>query len=89
MPYGMGFARGFGFRGCSREWPYIGRGKGGLPRCLAYGLPYDTNVTGRLPGIATSEVDLLKGHARTLKQQLETIELRIQGLEKEKEEKTK
>jgi len=38
---GMGFGRGFGsrggmgfgFRGSSPPWPYIGRGRGGLPRC--------------------------------------------------------
>ena len=44
MPYGFGYGRGFGFRGSSPPWPYIGRGRGGLPRC-AYpgaiaGYPY-------------------------------------------------
>jgi hypothetical protein len=87
MPYGTGFARGFGFRGCSPEWPYIGRGRGGLPRCLAYRLPYHADVTGRLPEIVAAEVDSLKSQARTLKQQLEAIESRIQDLEKEKEVK--
>ena len=29
MPYGYGF----GFRGASPPWPYVGRGRGGLPRC--------------------------------------------------------
>lgn len=29
MPNGYGF----GFRGSSPPWPYIGRGRGGLPRC--------------------------------------------------------
>ena len=24
---------GYGFRGCSPPWPYVGRGRGGLPRC--------------------------------------------------------
>ena len=24
---------GFGFRGGSPPWPYVGRGRGGLPRC--------------------------------------------------------
>jgi hypothetical protein len=33
MPYG----RGFGFRGWSPAWPFVGRGRGGLPRCWAYG----------------------------------------------------
>jgi hypothetical protein len=34
--YGRGFGRGgwgFGFRGSSPPWPYIGLGRGGLPRC--------------------------------------------------------
>lgn len=35
MPYGLGYGRGrgFGFRGSSPPWPYVGRGRGGLPRC--------------------------------------------------------
>jgi hypothetical protein len=36
--YGRGFRRGgggwgFGFRGSSPPWPYVGLGRGGLPRC--------------------------------------------------------
>jgi hypothetical protein len=31
--FGYGRAMGFGFRGSSPPWPYIGRGRGGLPRC--------------------------------------------------------
>jgi hypothetical protein len=27
---------GFGFRGSSPPWPYVGRGRGGLPRCGYY-----------------------------------------------------
>ena len=30
---GRGGGWGFGFRGSSPPWPYIGRGRGGLPRC--------------------------------------------------------
>jgi hypothetical protein len=30
---GFGGGMGFGFRGSSPPWPYIGRGRGGLPRC--------------------------------------------------------
>lgn len=35
MPYGFGFrgGSGFGFRGSSPPWPYVGLGRGGLPRC--------------------------------------------------------
>ena len=35
--FGRGFGRrggrGFGFRGASPPWPYVGLGRGGLPRC--------------------------------------------------------
>lgn len=35
---GRGFGRGmgFGFRGASPPWPYVGLGRGGLPRCGYY-----------------------------------------------------
>ena len=35
MPNGFGFRGGwgFGFRGSSPPWPYVGLGRGGLPRC--------------------------------------------------------
>ena len=46
MPNGFGGGRGagrgfrggmgFGFRGSSPPWPYVGRGRGGLPRCGYY-----------------------------------------------------
>jgi hypothetical protein len=31
--FGRGGGMGFGFRGASPPWPYVGRGRGGLPRC--------------------------------------------------------
>lgn len=46
MGFGFGRGAGFGFRGASPPWPYVGRGRGGLPRCgyffrrvAAYPLP--------------------------------------------------
>jgi len=30
---GLGRGMGFGFRGASPPWPYVGIGRGGLPRC--------------------------------------------------------
>jgi len=34
MPYGFGRGGwGFGFRGSSPPWPFVGVGRGGLPRC--------------------------------------------------------
>ena len=33
MGRGFGRGMGFGFRGSSPPWPYVGIGRGGLPRC--------------------------------------------------------
>ena len=33
MGGGFGGGMGFGFRGSSPPWPFVGRGRGGLPRC--------------------------------------------------------
>ena len=38
---GRGYGAGFGFRGASPPWPYVGRGRGGLPRCWAGGSYYE------------------------------------------------
>ena len=86
----MGYGRGFGFRGSSPLWPYIGRGRGGLPRCLSPGLwegatPYATPWTAPYWPTPNREEELgaLKEQADIMKQQLEGIESRIQELEKE------
>ena len=58
MYYGPGFGRGFGygrgmgfgFRGSSPPWPYVGIGRGGLPRCWAYG-GYGRRVPAYAPGM--------------------------------------
>ncbi len=34
------YGRGFGFRGFSPPWPFVGLGRGGLPRCWYYAYPY-------------------------------------------------
>ena len=31
--FGRGMGMGLGFRGMSPPWPYVGLGRGGLPRC--------------------------------------------------------
>jgi hypothetical protein len=83
MAYGYG--RGFGFRGASPAWPYVGRGRGGLPRCWHPGVwggaafpttaPYWPTPTGG------DELGFLKEQADAMKQQLEDIESRIRELE--------
>ena len=83
----MGYGRGFGFRGAAPAWPYIGRGRGGLPRCWYPGMyagfvPY--TAPWMTPGWSIPvgrELDILKQQAETIKAQLEDIEQRIQELE--------
>lgn len=84
MQYGYG--RGFGFRGASPPWPYIGHVRGGLPRCWHLGLwgaafyappvPYPPMPTRQ------EELGFLKNQAEAIKSQLEDIECRIQKIEK-------
>ena len=54
---GFGGGMGFGFRGASPPWPYVGTGRGGLPRCgyfligagASATLPYQPPFCGREP----------------------------------------
>ena len=83
----MTYGRGFGFRGASPSWPYVGRGRGGLPRCRYPGLAgpargYSRGFYGsfQAPG-RDQELDFLRGESETLKRQLDEIESRITKLE--------
>jgi hypothetical protein len=87
MVYGYG--RGFGFRGSSPPWPYIGRGRGGLPRCRYPGLrggafPYAAagTVPYRTAANRGDELSFLKEQADIMKREMADIERRIQELEK-------
>jgi hypothetical protein len=97
MGRGSGGGMGFGFRGSSPPWPYVGLGRGGLPRC-GYFLsgagapppwPYQTPAT---PGYAPytpemtkeQELSYLKNQAEAIKEQLGEIESRMLDLEAEK-----
>ena len=65
---------GFAFRGTSPSWPYIGRGRGGLPRCQS---PEVTTVT------REQELDSLKKQAGVMKSELNRIESRISELQED------
>jgi NAD-dependent dihydropyrimidine dehydrogenase PreA subunit len=82
---GGGGGFGFGFRGASPPWPYVGRGRGGLPRCWYPGLfTTPTSVSyGGYPAQVTKEeeTDFLKEEAKAIKRQLKDIEARIKELE--------
>ena len=73
--------KGFGFRGPSHSWPYIGRGRGGLPRCCDPELWSRTDYTEPVSS-RVDEVESTKDLVDSLKQQIENIESRLQGLEK-------
>jgi len=94
--YGRRGGMGFGFRGSSPPWPYVGLGRGGLPRCgyflrgstpyPSYGAP--TATLGAIPFAPQmtpeQELDFLKNQAQAIKGQLEQIEARTRDLESEK-----
>ena len=86
MTYGYG--GGMGFRGASPEWPYIGRGRGGLPRCwhssLYRGVTYPTQTSQWSIPTSDEELGYLKNQANSMKHQLEEIESRIKVLEEKK-----
>jgi len=83
----MYYRYGFGFRGASPPWPYVGRGRGGLPRCWYPGLggatvPYAAPAPYWTAPTHEQELGFLKTQAEATKRQLEDIERRIQELEK-------
>jgi len=77
---------GLGFRGASPPWPYVGVGRGGLPRCRYPGA-FAASPYARAPmsdaSRMTREQDLgfLKEEADALKRHLADIEASIRGLE--------
>jgi len=93
---GSGGGMGFGFRGASPPWPYVGRGRGGLPRCgyylsgagapqaAFYGQPATPGYAPFTPPTGEVELDYLKNQAEAVKGQLEQIETRMHELEDEK-----
>lgn len=105
MPYGYGrgFGRGwgmgFGFRGSSLPWPFVGRGRGGLPRCgYFYGAapvpppawaypphPAGMPMASYAPSMTKEEeLDYLADQAKAIKDEFERIETRINELESKK-----
>lgn len=86
--FGRGFSRGrgagFAFRGSSPSWPYVGRGRGGLPRCWYPGAvaapPYAPVLP--YPPPTQEEVDWLKRQAEAIKAELNQVETRMRDLEK-------
>jgi hypothetical protein len=97
MPNGYRCGRGgFGFRGFSPPYPYVGRGRGGLPRCrypgATWGAPYygwaaAPDSAPYAPSASRErKLDFLKEEASSVKAHLDEIEARINELEKEKKQ---
>jgi hypothetical protein len=98
MPYGFGLGRGagrgfsggmgFSFRGSSPHWPYVGIGRGGLPRCgyyLSAILGSPANWPFFTPRVTPEqELDFLRNQAEAIRGQLEEIERRMCELVDEK-----
>jgi hypothetical protein len=87
---GRSGGRGIGFRGCSPPYPYLGRGRGGLPRCQypeSFLSARDTPwLTYRAQRPQEQELDVLKKQSQEIKKELETVESRIRDLEADKKE---
>ncbi|MFC2036097.1 DUF5320 domain-containing protein [Chloroflexota bacterium] len=86
---GRGGGAGFGFRGTSPSWPYVGKGRGGLPRCWYPGVamassypPVSSVYSPQMP--REQEIDWLKSQAEIAKAELNQVEARIQDLESAK-----
>ena len=81
----MYYRHGFGFRGASPPWPYVGRGRGGLPRCWypgATAFPYAPSPVPYTPGVTREqELSFLKDEAEAIRRHMEDIEARIKELE--------
>jgi len=86
--FGRGFGRGrgagFGFRGSSPSWPYVGKGRGGLPRCWYPAVvagPAYAPVWPYSPLTQEDEVDWLKRQAEAIKAELDQVETRIRDIQ--------
>jgi hypothetical protein len=87
---GRSSGRGIGFRGCSPPYPYVGRGRGGMPRCQYPGAFFPIRDTTwpiyRYQIPQEQELDVLKKQAQDIKKELEIVESRIHDLEADKKE---
>lgn len=91
---GPGGGMGLGFRGSSPPWPYVGMGRGGLPRCgyVPHGViapSYQPLARARAAAYAPfsapinkeEELSYLKDQAQAIKERLDNIESGMYDLE--------
>ncbi len=77
---GRGGGAGLGFRGSTPPWPYVGRGRGGLPRCRYYigdGAP----MAGLRPRFTAGGQMSREDELAYMKGEVERLQARIRDLE--------
>jgi hypothetical protein len=87
MPYGRGFGMGGGFRGDYAQWPYVGRGRGGLPRCGYFFASQANLQQGYIypaPCVPVNNLEMMKNAAANLRDRLAKMQSRISELEQQK-----
>ena len=88
---GPGRGMGLGFRGASPPWPYVGRGRGGLPRCWHFfggaahhglwrGAPFYWPATAT-PGYAPYPAGTSEDEVSYLREQADAIKADLEGIE--------
>ncbi len=89
MVYGFGRGSGhrggagFGFRGSSPPSPYVGRGRGGKPRC-GYLIHNKEPEGSRSPEMdREQEIAFLRSQAEAIRKELNQVETRIKDQEAE------
>ena len=93
-----GGGRGLAFRGSSPAWPYVGRGRGGLPRCMSpsvqggwsywqqgWATPAAAPATYGPQMSREQEIESLKSEQQFIKNRLEQIDARLQEMEKQED----
>jgi len=92
MGFGFGRGMGFGFRGASPPWPYVGIGRGGLPRCgyffrdvaayqpSMYGAPF-YGPAAATPGYVPYAAPTSEEEISYLRDQAEAIRTELDGIE--------
>ncbi len=89
---GSGRGMGFGFRGASPPWPFVGRGRGGLPRCGGFSrgvAVYPPSMYGdpvygpaaATPGYAPYAAPTSEKEISYLRDQAEAIRTELDGIE--------
>ena len=83
-----GFGRGFGFRGWSPPWPFVGSGRGmgrgmGMGGGMGAGMMPPVSPTPQSPAPG-QELEALRAQSQALAQQLAEIQRHIEELEKKR-----